>query len=181
MELYRHFDEQNQLLYVGVSISTMTRLRQHRDCSSWFDKIKRVDVQRFESREDALIAEREAIKAEKPLFNVYHRKEVRAFTEEVSALSPRQQSLLRLEIGLVTFKPIYKFYEARDVLQIPTGALRRLIESDQIGYVIVDGYSPRSLNAYHITGWQLIEYIEHWEQQTKENPSRLPSEASAIR
>ena len=35
-ELYRHFDRLGELLYVGISISTMRRLAQHKTQSAWF-------------------------------------------------------------------------------------------------------------------------------------------------
>lgn len=67
--LYRHFDAAGQLLYVGISISTVARLVQHRDSASWFAEIARVTVEKFETRRGALLAEAAAILNECPLFN----------------------------------------------------------------------------------------------------------------
>jgi hypothetical protein len=69
--LYRHFDAEGALLYVGVSLSALTRLGRHRKYSHWFEKIKRVEIERFPSRAEALIAERLATWREKPLHNIY--------------------------------------------------------------------------------------------------------------
>jgi hypothetical protein len=71
-KLYRHFDETSQLLYVGVSLSAAQRLAQHRDHAHWFERITRVEMQNFDSRDQALAAERMAIQTENPLFNIQH-------------------------------------------------------------------------------------------------------------
>ena len=71
-EMYRHFDKNGKLLYVGVSYTTFERLMQHRAASDWFDRIVRIEIERFPTREAALWAEEIAIKEEKPLFNVGH-------------------------------------------------------------------------------------------------------------
>ena len=67
--LYRHFDSEGALLYVGISLSAIERLRKHRE-SKRFDKIATVTIERFKTRELALNAERIAIRDEDPKFNV---------------------------------------------------------------------------------------------------------------
>ena len=67
--LYRHFDETGALLYVGISLSAITRLRQHRDRSVWFSQIKSITITQFETRADAKIAEKAAIQTEHPVYN----------------------------------------------------------------------------------------------------------------
>jgi predicted GIY-YIG superfamily endonuclease len=70
--LYRHFDQGGRLLYVGASVSPLRRLLQHQHClgARWFDRIVRIEIERFATREAALAAEKQAIKIEKPEFNV---------------------------------------------------------------------------------------------------------------
>ena len=69
-QLYRHYDENGDLLYVGVSLNAVARLLGHRDSSHWFSKIKHVRIQTFKNRENALLAETKAIAKEKPKFNI---------------------------------------------------------------------------------------------------------------
>lgn len=68
--LYRHFDADNQLLYVGISLSAVHRLTEHRNGSPWFRSIGSVTIETFPSRKEALAAEKEAIRNENPLYNV---------------------------------------------------------------------------------------------------------------
>lgn len=67
--LYRHYDANGQLLYVGVSLSAVYRLSQHRR-SGWAQAIARVDIKHYSCRAAALTAERKAIYKEKPRFNI---------------------------------------------------------------------------------------------------------------
>jgi hypothetical protein len=67
--LYRHFAGNGRLLYVGVSLSAISRLSDHRT-SRWFDQIVDVEVEYYPTREAALAAEREAIRTENPLYNI---------------------------------------------------------------------------------------------------------------
>lgn len=69
-ELYRHFDKDGRLLYVGISISAVARLATHKIGSEWYGQIVRIEIERFESRREALDAESAAITNEKPLFNL---------------------------------------------------------------------------------------------------------------
>jgi|HubBroStandDraft_6_1064221.scaffolds.fasta_scaffold00050_23 hypothetical protein len=66
--LYRHFDADGVLLYVGISLRPIIRLSQHK-ASSWFDLIKKVEIQQCADREEALAMETLAIQSESPKYN----------------------------------------------------------------------------------------------------------------
>lgn len=88
-QLYRHYDAQDRLLYVGISLSAVARLTQHKSVAHWSSDIVRLTIETFPTRELALEAERAAIEAEKPLHNVAHnadraRWEVPPFPPELS-------------------------------------------------------------------------------------------------
>jgi predicted GIY-YIG superfamily endonuclease len=68
--LYRYFDSDNRLLYVGVSGDNTKRQSQHRRSSFWFGEIMSATFEHYDSREDALEAEAQAIKREHPMHNV---------------------------------------------------------------------------------------------------------------
>jgi predicted GIY-YIG superfamily endonuclease len=67
--LYRAFDSQNQLLYVGISNQWHHRLHQHEKSAAWIEQADYVKIERFSDRESVSVAEREAVKTEKPLHN----------------------------------------------------------------------------------------------------------------
>lgn len=70
--LYRLLAADGELLYVGVTTDPHMRLSAHR-ASEWGNEIADIAVSVFDSREAVLEAEREAIKAQHPKFNVLHR------------------------------------------------------------------------------------------------------------
>jgi predicted GIY-YIG superfamily endonuclease len=68
--LYRHFNVDGELLYVGISVSSLVRLTKHRHASSWFSEIAVVKIEHFPNRPDALKAEAKAIREERPRHNL---------------------------------------------------------------------------------------------------------------
>ncbi|REF00360.1 hypothetical protein DFJ69_5892 [Thermomonospora umbrina] len=70
--LYRYFDADEVLLYVGITGDLMRRERSHVKRSSWMEFMARSTVERFSSREEAEAAEVAAIGSELPLFNARH-------------------------------------------------------------------------------------------------------------
>lgn len=68
-QLYRHFDHEGHLLYVGIALNAFARLKQHRIGSYWYHAVATVTIQNFSTRADAARAETHAIKTEKPLYN----------------------------------------------------------------------------------------------------------------
>mgnify|MGYP000117110030 FL=1 len=78
INLYRCFNQLNQLIYVGISHSAIDRFSQHLRCSEWGEEVRRIDVSAFESREAALLAEKDAIILERPLYNKMHSNAERA-------------------------------------------------------------------------------------------------------
>jgi hypothetical protein len=72
--LYRHFAADGSLLYVGISLSWPTRTKAHAASSGWFGSVAKVEIEHLPSREAALTAEREAIRRERPRFNIIHNR-----------------------------------------------------------------------------------------------------------
>jgi predicted GIY-YIG superfamily endonuclease len=70
--LYRHYNSAGELLYVGISLSSLTRLARHKSRSGWFQEIACVDLEVFDTKEEALEAEKKAIRNERPKFNIRH-------------------------------------------------------------------------------------------------------------
>jgi hypothetical protein len=67
--LYRHFDENGNLLYIGACANYATRRHSHKALSEWAPEIYREEIVYFETLRDALDAERTAIWNEKPVHN----------------------------------------------------------------------------------------------------------------
>lgn len=160
--LYRHFDKDGALLYVGISLNAVQRLAQHRDASHWFADIASVKVEWFADRKEALAAERAAITAENPQHNLY-RPTVKEVAE--SRAEDSRQDLVR---RLVQFNPLYAPENVASILNTTKPDVERLLNSGELGFVMVPNarYGPRR----RITGWQLIEFLEDCEARNDTSP-----------
>lgn len=70
--LYRFFDASDVLLYVGITVDIGARFKKHSGDKPWWSEVDRIGIDRFSTRQEALDAERKAIKEEQPLHNVVH-------------------------------------------------------------------------------------------------------------
>lgn len=75
--LYRAYDGQDRLLYVGISDGEFIRLAQHAASAPWTVHAVKITLTRYAVRADAETAEREAILGEDPVWNVKGRPTAR--------------------------------------------------------------------------------------------------------
>jgi len=67
--LYRFYDHERELLYVGISKTAIIRWSQH-GSKPWWREVVSTRVEHFFSRSEARAAELEAIRTERPRYNV---------------------------------------------------------------------------------------------------------------
>lgn len=75
--VYRFYDAQDRLLYIGVSMNLLARWKAHDRQKDWWRQVVRATIEHFDTREAALEAEETAIRTEKPLYNVTHNQPAR--------------------------------------------------------------------------------------------------------
>lgn len=71
--VYRIFNADGVLLYVGMSVSPETRFADHRTCKSWMQEAHRYETRWYGTREEAEQEEQRAIRIEQPRHNSVHR------------------------------------------------------------------------------------------------------------
>jgi hypothetical protein len=74
IDLYRHWDDSGNLLYVGISLNAAARASQHAKDKTWWPEVATITVEHLGciSRSGAESIEAAAIKAENPRYNVVH-------------------------------------------------------------------------------------------------------------
>ncbi len=82
--LYRFYNNDDELLYVGISEKGPERWKAHRKDKPWWTDVARTTTHHYDTRTEALDAERAAIIAEKPKHNVVHNRQ-RAATTTVTS------------------------------------------------------------------------------------------------
>lgn len=68
--LYRMFDADGELLYIGRTARPGNRWEYHRNTAFWWLRVTTITVEHFLTRDEASVAELDAIAKERPTFNV---------------------------------------------------------------------------------------------------------------
>lgn len=72
-QLYRFSDAAGQLLYIGISINAAARAAQHKHDKNWWPDVATMTIETHDVDRQAIEAiERDAIKRERPRYNVTH-------------------------------------------------------------------------------------------------------------
>lgn len=172
--LYRHFDKHGALLYVGISLSAIQRLGQHRENSDWFAEIARQEIEHYSSRELALEAERQAIKSEKPRHNIQHREQ--GVQERKHAMQVKE-SRADLDRQIVRFNPLYTLPEAAKALNTRPGVVLKMIDANKLGHVML----PNAVGTEkpYVTGWQMLTLLESLSMNSGTRPNHLDGVTTA--
>jgi hypothetical protein len=72
--MYRFFDRDGALVYVGSTDNFVARRRHHQQRSAWWPEVAHEHVERFDELDDARSAEISAIRTEHPRRNKRHRQ-----------------------------------------------------------------------------------------------------------
>jgi hypothetical protein len=72
--VYRVFGEERLLLYIGMTNSVPIRWNGHEAVQPWWEELRSLTVEWYETREEADAAEKAAILAEQPKYNVTYLK-----------------------------------------------------------------------------------------------------------
>lgn len=150
-QLYRHYDADGQLLYVGISLSALLRTRQHRENSPWFANIAKITVETFPDRATAYDAETFAIENERPLYNV--QKVLDGAKAESRAAEVRLAKMV-IAAKITSLSPAYKVFEAAQELGLTSDHVTRLIKAKKIRACKIASQTI-------ITGWAMLDFLEY--------------------
>ena len=68
--LYRFYDAEGSLLYVGITKFFEPRLKQHYKNAEWFFETAHVRLEHYQTRQEVELAETRAIQTERPSYNL---------------------------------------------------------------------------------------------------------------
>jgi hypothetical protein len=126
-QLYRHYDAQGRLLYVGISSSALLRMAAHKVNASWFNDVARIEIEAHPSRKAAQAAEAAAIESEKPLHNYIHNRPKR--TKEGEAVHPNDRAAAmrkrRRALGLVAISEWVPAHRKEEFMRIAKSMVPR--------------------------------------------------------
>ena len=70
--MYRLYSAEDELLYIGITMNFPARINQHKNDKFWWEEVSTIRLERHRSRNALRAAEREAILAERPTYNLAH-------------------------------------------------------------------------------------------------------------
>lgn len=141
MELYRHFNKEGILLYVGATSNILNRMSQHKVRTPWFSEIANTSIEYFQTKEELLLAEKQAIRLEQPVYNIRHNK---------------KDSIIENSEILQLFTSL-SLTETR-VLQLFLRNLKGLEVGDTEYYISTKEYAEIYAIAWH-TAYQEMKYV----------------------
>lgn len=140
--LYRAYTRKGKLLYIGISLSVMKRLAQHKKSSAWYRKTGYIVLDWMPSRVVAEEIEAKAIRQERPEFNkthnVYHIAGIESPPEPPPPSMPPPRLPPRYILNRMEVKPVQPL--------IP------IIDSERqaiLDYLIRDQIGPGALRWVH--------------------------------
>lgn len=151
-DLYRYYEDDGVLLYVGISSDAYKRAKSHAKNSEWFIFQDKMTVETFDTRKEARAAEKLAIVNENPVYNkegkigfadarYYDRlPSVIAMNEESRLIGLKDHKLYIFEMNEKKDEPLdYVVYDSTytDVLKTGTTTMRGMFRS-QVKQDIVD-------------------------------------------
>ena len=164
--LYRYYDEQDKLLYVGITKRPRRRTKEHSAFSKWFTQAKKCTFEHFESRREALSAEFKAIKKEKPKSNITHNHENwreldKQKVKISSSLNDVEDSKLYVTGRVVCTNPLMDPGSAARILDVSKAIVRSAIDSGQLKTTTVYyKWREKTMSREYITGWDLLNYVD---------------------
>jgi GIY-YIG catalytic domain len=119
--LYRVFGEADLLLYIGISKHFGVRWQQHAQKQPWWNERRRMTVDFYDDREEALDAEALAIFTDQPKYNVLHRKQAL----RLKRLRPGEVANKQRTPALVQLCPDWQFQELTKTERVTAARIMR--------------------------------------------------------
>jgi excisionase family DNA binding protein len=139
--LYRHYDAEGKLLYVGISLSAVKRLSEHMKEACWADKIVKVEIETFETREKALDAETNAIQTESPTHNIKKRKKPFLITEKFERQIKYLSDVVNETYNNISSEYngiwLFRINDAAEILDTDKQTIKAMIQTGEIKPVFV--------------------------------------------
>jgi predicted GIY-YIG superfamily endonuclease len=153
-DLYRLYNVNDTLLYVGISYSAIARMVQHKAEKPWFDQVVRIEIEKFLYRDGAAKAEERAIKYEKPLHNIQHSGSTKARqrngqiqTENVRSFQERISRMCLVMPNIIAWDEMTassRKYSPSEVREFHEACLLGLVDDE--GKWVPSGWRPSVSN-----------------------------------
>lgn len=151
--VYRILGEDDELLYIGMTNNPAIRWNGHQRIQPWWNELRSMSVEWFDSREEAAAAEKAAIQSEEPKYNVtYLRRPGGSRLEVPEDIGPEEADGPDMTWGLADRQ---EYMDAEDVagfLKVPVREINRLAR-DGGGPAFIMVGTARTYHPYDVHTW----------------------------
>jgi len=154
--LYRQFNSENVLLYVGITCNTRDRLKNHEKHSNWWLEVNQVTIEHFADRQSVLVAERIAIETEKPKYNIVHNRLKLEKEKPFTALDVTQDNITARLVSIPILATPEKIAE---ILNLPRRVIRNAMENGTLGHCEIPNSTLTKMLKLS-SGWQILDWLE---------------------
>jgi len=112
--LYRHYDKDDNILYIGITHNLRHRTRMHRKQRTWwFNEVSRTETEEFEDKASALEAEQKAIRDLEPPHNAeIHYMDTRLWPQQKFITHGKALALARLRDSIDERSGLGRLYDS---------------------------------------------------------------------
>ncbi len=104
--VYLLFDQYGHLLYCGITNNLRVRLADHYSSKPWIGEVAKIEVERYDTREEAKARESYLINNRGPAWNVAENQRlenvVSYFTAKIARECPEAQTVVARQLEIVT-------------------------------------------------------------------------------
>ena len=90
--LYRFYDAEGALLYVGITKFFEPRLKQHYKNAEWFFETASVKLEHYKTRQEVERAETQAIESESPRYNIAKNLDKESALDALALLKEKREN-----------------------------------------------------------------------------------------
>ena len=164
-QLYRFYAQNGTLLYVGISISALSRYGHHRLSGDWWLQVSRMELVNYPNRVMAEEAEAVAIVNEQPLFNKTY-SIFKSEEERNAAVSAAARIGRGLRIPAETQKLEYEIVEVLAARNLEKQMLiDEITEYGELGDCPEGWLSYAKSKGFQVDSWEPLEKINAYDLQ----------------
>lgn len=130
-----------------------------------------VTLEHFDTREEAMAAERNAIKTESPQFNIALKRTLSEIAKEEKELFAERRRAIeesgQLIHRYVDYRIAYQLDDVRLMLNMTKGEIEKHVETGKLSTFEVEGkksWQPVKMKKM-VSGWSLIDFIDYLEKR----------------
>lgn len=139
------FDQNGDLIYVGITCNPPARIKQHSKDKEWFSEVTNITLESFRTRHELEEAEKQAIRTERPKYNVLHNQQSMQLAPKESGIECKRDPFSELNKRLTLLENEMRLLAGKKSPDLP-----KILSKDQ--FLTVTGLSNGKFRILRVNG-----------------------------